>query len=156
MLVRGESLGATMSKYLINDIERTANIRVECGMEVAGVHGEDKLEGLSISCVRSGTVSSAPATCLFVFIGAEPRTEWLDSFVERDNRGFVLTGPEVMRQGKRPPGWTADRDPFLLETSVPGVFAVGDVRHGSVKRVASGVGEGSIAIQFIHSYLAKV
>jgi len=156
MLVRGESLGATMSQYLIADIAQTPNIRVEYGMEVVAVHGEDKLEALSISCGRSGTVDTVPATCLFVFIGAEPRTDWLDGFVERDNRGFLLTGPELMREGKRPQGWTADRDPFLLETSVPGVFAVGDVRHGSLKRVASGVGEGSIAIQFVHSHLAKV
>ena len=156
MLVRGESLGVTMSQYLIDDIAQTRNIRVEYGMEVVAVHGEDKLEALSISCGRSGTVDTVPATCLFVFIGAEPRTDWLDGFVERDNRGFLLTGPELMREGKRPQGWTADRDPFLLETSVPGVFAVGDVRHGSLKRVASGVGEGSIAIQFVHSHLAKV
>jgi len=156
MLVRGESLGVTMSQYLIDDIAQTRNIRVEYGMEVVAVHGEDKLEALSISCGRSGTLDTVPATCLFVFIGAEPRTEWLDGFVERDNRGFLLTGPELMREGKRPQGWTADRDPFLLETSVPGVFAVGDVRHGSLKRVASGVGEGSIAIQFVHSHLAKV
>jgi len=156
MLVRGENLGATMSQYLIDDIAQTPNIRVEYGREVVAVHGENKLEALSISCGRSGTVDTVPATCLFVFIGAEPRTEWLGGFVERDNRGFVLTGPELMREGKRPPNWTADRDPFLLETSVPGVFAVGDVRHGSVKRVASGVGEGSIAIQFVHSHLAKV
>ena len=156
MLVRGESLGVTMSQYLIDDIAQTRNIRVEYGMEVAAVHGEDKLEALSISCRYSGTVDTVPATCVFVFIGAEPRTDWLDGFVERDNRGFLLTGPELMREGKRPQGWTADRDPFLLETSVPGVFAVGDVRHGSLKRVASGVGEGSIAVQFVHSHLAKV
>src|SRR6266571_4831320 len=156
MLVRGESLGATMSQYLIDDIAQTPNIRVEYGREVVAVHGADKLEALSISCGRSGTVDTVPATCLFVFIGAEPRTEWLGGFIERDNRGFVLTGPELMREGKKPPSWTADRDPFLLETSVPGVFAVGDVRHGSVKRVASGVGEGSIAVQFVHSHLAKV
>jgi thioredoxin reductase (NADPH) len=156
MLVRGGSLGATMSQYLIDDIARTPNIRVQYGMQVVAVHGEDKLEALSISCGRTGSVETLPATCLFVFIGAEPRTEWLDGFVERDNHGFILTGPELMREGKRPPGWTVDRDPFLLETSVPGVFAVGDVRRGSVKRVASGVGEGSIAIQFVHSHLAKV
>jgi thioredoxin reductase (NADPH) len=156
MLVRGENLGATMSQYLINDIAQTPNIRVEYRMEVVAVHGEDKLEAISISCGSTGTVDVVPATGLFVFIGAEPRTEWLHDFVERDTRGFVLTGPELMREGKRPPGWTADRDPFLLEASVPGVFAVGDVRHGSVKRVASGVGEGSIAIQFVHSHLAKV
>jgi thioredoxin reductase (NADPH) len=156
MLVRGENLGATMSQYLINDIAQTPNIRVEYGMEVVAVHGEEKLESLAIACGRTGTVETVPATGLFVFIGAEPRTDWLNGFVERDTRGFVLTGPEVMRDGKRPPGWTENRDPFMLETNVPGVFAVGDVRHGSVKRVASGVGEGSIAIQFVHSHLAKV
>jgi thioredoxin reductase (NADPH) len=155
MLVRGDSLGATMSRYLIDDIAQTPNIRVEFATEVVAVHGGDKLEAISISCTRSGEVTLLPATCLFVFIGAEPRTEWLEGFVARDNRGFVLAGPDVMPEGKRPPGWTADRDPFLLETSVPGVFAVGDVRHGSVKRVASGVGEGSIVVQFVHTHLAK-
>jgi len=93
---------------------------------------------------------------VFVFIGAEPGTNWLDGVVARDARGFILTGPDLMAGGQRPKSWTADRDPGLLETSVPGIFAVGDVRHGSVKRVASGVGEGSIAIQFVHQYLAKV
>jgi thioredoxin reductase (NADPH) len=156
MLVRGESLAATMSQYLINDIAQAPNIRIECGSQVVAVHGENQLEAISVSCLRSGAVEKAPANSLFVFIGAEPKTDWLDGFVQRDSRGFVLTGPDVMREGKRPAGWTADRDPFLLETSVPGVFAVGDVRHGSVKRVASGVGEGSIAIQFVHSHLAKV
>ena len=156
MLVRGESLGATMSQYLINDISQTPNIRVEYGMQVVAVHGEEKLEALSISCARSGTVDRVPATSVFVFIGAQPRTDWLDGFVERDKNGFILTGPDLPREGKRPAGWTLEREPFLLETSVPGVFAVGDVRHGSVKRVASGVGEGSIAIQFVHHHLAKV
>lgn len=156
MLVRGESLGATMSQYLISDIEGTPNISVQTGVEVVGVHGEEKLDALSISCAGTGSVDTVPASSMFVFIGAEPRTAWLDGFVQRDRRGFVLTGPEVMREGKRPAGWTADRDPFLLETNVPGVFAVGDVRSGSVKRVASSVGEGSIAIQFVHSHLAKV
>lgn len=156
MLVRGRDLGATMSQYLIRDIEQTPNIRVECGAQVVAVHGEDKLEEISISCSQSGVVDRVPARSLFVFIGAAPRTDWLDTFVERDGRGFILTGADVMRQGKRPSGWNADRDPFLLETSVPGVFAVGDVRCGSVKRVASGVGEGSIAIQFVHAHLAKV
>jgi thioredoxin reductase (NADPH) len=97
-----------------------------------------------------------PARSLYVFIGAAPRTDWIDGFIQRDDRGFILTGPDLIRQGKRPNGWTIERDPFLLETSVPGVFAVGDVRHGSIKRVASGVGEGSIAIQFVHAHLAKV
>jgi thioredoxin reductase (NADPH) len=156
MLVRGESLSASMSQYLIDDIAQTPNIRVDCGTQLVALHGESHLEAISISCSRSGSVEKIPASALFVFIGAEPRTDWLDGFVQRDARGFVLTGPDVMQEGKRPAGWKLDRDPFLLETSVPGVFAVGDVRHGSVKRVASGVGEGSIAIQFVHSHLAKV
>ena len=101
MLVRGESLGATMSQYLINDITQTPNIRVECGRQVVAVHGEEKLESVSIKCDRTGTVDIVPANALFVFIGAEPRTEWLEGFVERDARGFVLTGPAVMREGKR-------------------------------------------------------
>jgi thioredoxin reductase (NADPH) len=156
MLVRGRSLAATMSQYLIRDIEQTPNIRVECGTEVVAVHGEEKLEAISISCGSSGSVDRVPAGSLFVFIGAAPRTDWLDGFVERDDRGFIVTGADLLPHGKRPSAWTVDRDPFLLETSVPGVFAVGDVRHGSVKRVASGVGEGSIAIQFVHAHLAKV
>ena len=101
-------------------------------------------------------MSQVPAAALFIFIGAEPRTAWLDGTVERDPRGFVLTGSDLMRNGKRPKGWSLERDPGLLETNVPGLFAVGDVRHGSIKRVASGVGEGSIAIQFVHQYLSKV
>src|SRR5215472_14049151 len=156
MLVRGESLGATMSQYLILDIEQTPNIRLEFGVQVVGAHGAEKLEAISIACARSGSVDRVPASSLFVFIGAAPRTDWLDGFVERDDHGFILTGQDLVRQGRRPNGWSVDRDPYLLETSVPGVFAVGDVRHGSIKRVASGVGEGSIAIQFVHAHLAKV
>jgi len=156
MLVRGKSLGATMSQYLINDIEQTPNIRVEFGAQVVAVHGEERLEAISVACTSSGAVDRVPASSLFVFIGAAPRTDWLDGFVERDDHGFIITGPDLVRQGKRPGGWNLAREPFLLEASVPGVFAVGDVRHGSVKRVASSVGEGSIAIQFVHAYLAKV
>jgi thioredoxin reductase (NADPH) len=156
MLVRGKSLDATMSQYLIRDIEQTPNIRVECATEVAAAHGEEKLEAISIRCANSGSIDRVPASALFVFIGAAPRTDWLDGFVERDRNGFLLTGTDLIRQGKRPQGWGIDRDPYLLETSAPGVFAVGDVRLGSVKRVASAVGEGSIAIQLVHAHLAKV
>ena len=93
---------------------------------------------------------------MFIYIGAEPRTDWLGKTVVRDDRGFVMAGPDLLKDGKRPPGWTVDRPPFLLESSVPGVFVVGDVRHGSIKRVASAVGEGAIAVQFVHRYMAKV
>jgi thioredoxin reductase (NADPH) len=156
MLVRGESLAATMSRYLIDRIEQTANIHVETGSSVVEVHGDERLQAVSIKCHSTGEVNRVPASSVFIFIGAEPRTNWLDGVVERDERGFILTGADLVREGKRPKSWALDRDPGLLETSVPGVFAVGDVRHGSVKRVASGVGEGSIAIQFVHQYLSKV
>jgi thioredoxin reductase (NADPH) len=156
MLVRGESLAATMSQYLIEQIQTTRNIHVEYNTRVGEVHGENRLESVSVICDQTGDVNRMPANSLFVFIGAEPRTAWLDGTVERDDRGFVLTGPDLPRLGKRPKGWTLERDPSLLETNIPGVFAVGDVRHGSVKRVASGVGEGSVAIQFVHQYLSNV
>jgi thioredoxin reductase (NADPH) len=156
MLVRGDSLATTMSQYLIDQIKATSNIQVEYRTQVVEVHGDDHLDTLSIKCDQTGDVSRVPAAALFIFIGAEPRTAWLDGTVERDARGFVLTGPDLLREGKRPKGWSLERDPGLLETNVPGIFAVGDVRHGSIKRVASGVGEGSIAIQFVHQYLSKV
>lgn len=156
MLVRGTSLAATMSQYLIDQIEKTENIQTEFRSRVTEVHGEDRLQSISITCDASGETQTVPASALFIFIGAEPRTEWLDGVVERDSRGFILTGPDLLRDGKRPKGWPLERDPGLLETNVPGVFAVGDVRHGSIKRVASGVGEGSVAIQFVHQYLSKV
>jgi thioredoxin reductase (NADPH) len=156
MLVRGESLASTMSQYLIDQIATTPNIHVEYRTRVVEVHGENHLEAISLACDVSGDINRVPAIALFIFIGAEPRTAWLDGVVERDERGFILTGPDLLRSAKRPKGWTLERDPGLLETNVPGVFAVGDVRYGSVKRVASGVGEGSVAVQFVHQYLSKV
>jgi thioredoxin reductase (NADPH) len=156
MLVRGESLSPTMSQYLIDRITHTPNIEVETKSRIVEVHGEQRLDAISILCGDSGHVEKVPANRLFVFIGAEPNTDWLAGVVERDERGFILTGTDLVRDGKRPRGWPLDRDPFLPETNVPGIFAVGDVRHGSVKRVASGVGEGSIAVQFIHQYLNTV
>ena len=156
MLVRGNSLAASMSQYLIDQIKQTANIQVQFRSRVGEVHGESRLEAISIHCGDSGQIDRVAASALFIFIGAMPRTDWLAGVIERDERGFILTGPDFSREDRRPKGWVLDRDPSLLETNVPGVFAVGDVRHGSVKRVASGVGEGSIAVQFIHRYLAKL
>jgi len=156
MVVRGDSLSASMSQYLIDQIKDTGNIQVEYRSRVVEIHGQDRLETISIQCDQTGDILQVRAAALFIFIGAEPRTAWLDGTVERDPRGFILTGPDLMRDGKRPKGWSLERDPALLETNVPGLFAVGDVRHGSIKRVASGVGEGSIAIQFVHQYLSKV
>jgi thioredoxin reductase (NADPH) len=156
MLVRGTSLAASMSRYLIDEIERTPNIEVRTCSRVVEAHGAERLEGVTVECSADGRRDRLPATAMFIFIGAEPHTEWLNGSIERDDKGFILTGADLLVDGKRPKSWTLDRDPGLLETSVPGVFAVGDVRHGSVKRVASSVGEGSIAIQFVHQYLSGV
>ena len=156
ILIRGDSLSSTMSQYLIDQIKETPNIQLWPHASVAEVHGGTHLEEISILCSDTGKVERVPASSMFIFIGALPRTDWLAGIVERDERGFILTGGDLMQGGERPKGWTPDRDPFLLETNVPGIFAVGDVRHGSVKRVASGVGEGSVAVQFIHQYLSKV
>ena len=156
MLVRGISLASTMSHYLIEQIEKTSNIEVWPQASVIAVHGESRLSEITIQCSPSGETKELPATSLFIFIGAQPRTEWLGDLIQRDDRGFILSGPDLLIGGKKPQSWTLDRDPGLLETNVPGIFVVGDVRHGSVKRVASGVGEGAVVVQFIHQYLAKV
>jgi thioredoxin reductase (NADPH) len=156
IVVRSSSLSSTMSQYLIDQVKETSNIQIWANASVAEVHGETHLEEISFLCSDTNKVERVPATSMFIFIGALPRTDWLDGLIERDDRGFILTGPDLVRDGKRPKGWNLDRDPFLLETNLPGLFAVGDVRHGSVKRVASGVGEGSVAVQFIHQYLSKV
>ncbi|HEV2521797.1 MAG TPA: FAD-dependent oxidoreductase [Candidatus Acidoferrales bacterium] len=156
ILVRGSSLSSTMSQYLIDQVEETPKISLWAHASVVEVHGETHLEEISVLCSDTGKIERVPASALFIFIGALPRTDWLAGLVERDDRGFLLTGPDLIVDGQRPKGWTLERDPFLLETNVPGIFAVGDARHGSVKRVASGVGEGSVAVQFIHQYLSKV
>ncbi|HWN74992.1 MAG TPA: FAD-dependent oxidoreductase [Candidatus Udaeobacter sp.] len=156
MIIRRESLAATMSQYLVDQIKKTPNIEVWPQTQVAEVHGDQHLEEISIYCSTTKSTDRVSAKSLFIFIGALPRTDWLGNLVQRDARGFILSGPDLLRDGKRPQGWSIDRDPSLLESSVPGIFVVGDVRHGSVKRVASGVGEGAVAIQFVHQYLAKV
>lgn len=156
VLVRGDSLAKSMSQYLIDQIGATSNITVQTHVNIAEVKGESSLEAISIANADTGETQTVPATALFIFIGAMPRTDWVAGVVERDQQGFILSGSALLRDGCRPQGWTLDRDPFLLETSVPGIFVAGDVRYASVKRVASGVGEGSIAVQFVHQYLSGV
>ena len=149
LLVRGESLAASMSHYLIEQIATKANIRVETRSEVVAVHGDEQLEAIEVIDRRTGTTSRRDARALFVLIGAEAATDWLPSEIARDEHGFVLTGTDAMKAGP----WKADREPFALETSAPGIFAVGDIRSGSVKRVAASVGEGGVAIALVHRYL---
>lgn len=156
MIVRGESLEAKMSQYLVNRIHETPNIEVCLHTIVTAVHGDDHLEQVTVEDCRSKEQKTFDASGLFIFIGARPCTEWLRDTIEMDDRGFILSGAQVMDNGKPPEGWTLPRPPFLLETSIPGVFAVGDVRSESIKRVASAVGEGSIAVQFVHQYLSDV
>jgi thioredoxin reductase (NADPH) len=153
ILVRAESLEKTMSKYLIDQIAQTSNIKVEVRAQVVEAMGESRLECLRIR--GSGGEEVRPASGLFIFIGAAPATSWLPSEIMRDPNGFLLSGSDLKVENKLPRIWKEDREPFLLETSMPGVFVAGDVRHGSVKRVASAVGEGSIAVQFMHQYLAR-
>ncbi len=152
MLVRGDGLSATMSKYLIDEIEQTSNIVLESRTQVLEALGEERLESLKLSGPKGEY--QVPATSLFVFIGAAPGTEWLPASILRDDKGFLLAGPDLRIDGKLPDIWKEPREPYLLESSVPGVFVAGDVRRGSIKRVASAVGEGSIAVQFVHQYLA--
>lgn len=155
MLVRADSLSRSMSHYLVERIKTIPNIKVETCSELIAVHGEDRLTGITVRRVDTKTNEDRAAGALFVFIGAEPQTDWLQGVLCRDDKGFLLTGRNLMLDGKRPPGWSLDRDPFLLETNVAGVFAVGDVRTGAVRRVANGAGEGSIVVYFIHQYLAN-
>ncbi|MEM1311710.1 MAG: FAD-dependent oxidoreductase, partial [Cyanobacteria bacterium P01_H01_bin.153] len=152
ILVRGESLTKSMSQYLIDQIDSTDNIKVMPFHSVVEVQGDDRLEQILVKDSQTDTVKTFATNSLFIFIGAVPSTDWLDSIVERDERGFIFTGPDISPQSP----WPLERDRFLLETNVPGIFAVGDVRSGSVKRVASGVGEGSICVQFVHRHLAQV
>jgi len=153
ILIRGEDLRRSMSQYLVDQIAAVDVISVHPFTEVAEGAGEGHLERLTLRDVRTGESRVVDTSWLFVFIGAEPRTDWLGSVVARDARGFVITGPDLLVEGRRPAGWSLSRDPYHLESSVPGVFAAGDVRAESVKRVASAVGEGAMAVSLVHRYL---
>jgi len=153
LLVRGDSLRRSMSHYLIRQLEAIENVTVRTGTVVAEALGDGHLQHLVLCEPDSGSTETVPAAALFVFIGAEPRTDWLGETVTRDPRGFVRTGPDLLVDGRRPPGWPLARDPYYLESSLPGVFIAGDVRAESVKRVASAVGEGAMAVTLVHRYL---
>jgi thioredoxin reductase (NADPH) len=148
-------LGERMSDYLVQQIEATPNVTRRMRHEVVDGHGRGRLEGLTLRDRDSGETTAVDASAVFVLIGAAPRTDWLHGVVERDERGYVLTGRDLVEGGRPPTGWPLQRAPLLLETSLPGVFAAGDVRYRSVKRVASAVGEGAIAVQLVHEYLAE-
>jgi thioredoxin reductase (NADPH) len=157
LVVRGDSLSKSMSHYLIHQIEEIGNIHVLLNSKVTEVRGGNRLEFITITNTQTRQLQTFSSHGLYIFIGAVPRTDVLVGLIERDANGFILTGPDLIHDGRKyPQGWTLDRQPFLLETNVPGIFAAGDVRHGSMKRVAASVGEGSIAVQLIHQYLKKV
>ncbi|MCL7377789.1 FAD-dependent oxidoreductase [Streptomyces sp. 35G-GA-8] len=153
LLIRGSDLTSSMSSYLIEQINDIDHIVVHPWTEAVGGKGDGHLQQITLRDVRSGATDSVDSSWLFVFIGAEPRTEWLEGVVERDARGFVITGPDLVADGRRPANWPLPRDPYHLESSVPGVFAAGDVRAASLKRVASAVGDGAMAISLVHRYL---
>jgi thioredoxin reductase (NADPH) len=156
VLIRGESMRQGMSQYLIDQIEATENISVRARTEVVEVHGADHLESISVKNNLTGETETAPADGMFIFIGAEPHSEIVDGIVTLDAAGFICTGPDLGADGHRPVSWMLDRDPFLLETSVPGIFAAGDVRHGVIRRVASAAGQGAVAVTLVHKYLETV
>jgi thioredoxin reductase (NADPH) len=153
LLVRGASIATGMSAYLVEQVDLLANVVVRTEVEVEAARGIDHLESVTVRDRRSGEAEHLPTTAMFVFIGAQPHTEWLDGVVARDDHGFLPTGPELT-PGQLA-GWPLERPPYLLETNVAGLFAAGDVRQGSVKRVASAVGEGAVATTFVHRYLAE-
>jgi thioredoxin reductase (NADPH) len=155
LLVRGDTLGRTMSDYLVKELQANDAIAVRLGTQVVAAHGTGRLEQLVLHDACTGVTETVPAAALFILIGAQPHTQWLARTLELDEHGFVLTGLDLLRDGRPAPGWPLDRLPLALETSMPGVFAAGDARHRSIKRVASAVGEGSIAVQQAHDYLGE-
>ncbi|GAA3929276.1 response regulator [Actinomadura viridis] len=155
LLVRGKDLAQSMSHYLIEQIRAIDNIDVRLRTSVVAARGDRHLEELTLCEAGSGRTETVPTGHVFVFIGAAPHTDWLGDTLTRDAHGFVCTGPDLLVEGHRPAGWTLDRDPYYLESSVPGVFVAGDVRAQSVKRVASAVGEGAMAVTLVHRYLEE-
>ena len=156
ILIRGASITAKMSDYLVKQIEATPNIEVRTGTEIAEVRGGDAIEEVLLRDRDSGEVTPTQAAAVFVFVGTAPHSEQYRGVVELDEQGFVLTGPDLVVDGRPPRGWTLERPPYLLETSVPGIFAAGDIQHGAVRRVASAVGMGAIAVTLVHQYLSEV
>ena len=156
MLVRGASLSSNMSQYLEDQITATKNIVVRLNTSVVEVKGSGRCEAITLMNTKTCVRETVPASALFFYVGAVPYTDWLNNIVERDAQGYIISGMHLLRDGKRPRGWTTDRDPFMLETSVPGIFVAGDVRHASTKGVTSGVGEGAMAVKLIHQYLSTV
>ena len=157
MVVRGDGLSATMSQYLEDQIRATRNVAVKANSNVVEVRGSDCCEQLVIEHRQSGGRETVPASALLIYAGAVPRTEWLAGIVERDAQGYVISGQHLLqRESRRPSGWNVDRDPYYLETSVPGIFVAGDVRHRSAKGVTSGVGEGAMAVKLVHEYLSTL
>ena len=156
MVIRGPSLRISMSQYLVDRIETAGNVQVWTNTRVKSVSGTTRLESIEVEDLQTGATRAVPAEALFIFVGSTPKSGIVNGLLEMDERGFILTGPDLLRGGKRPGNWDRDRDPFLLETSVPGIFAAGDVRAGSTKRVAAAVGEGSAAVGMIHKYLETV
>jgi thioredoxin reductase (NADPH) len=155
LLVRGDALGGSMSDYLVKELQANDAIAVRLGTQVVAAGGAGRLEQLTLLDARTGATETVPAAALFILIGAQPHSGWLAGTLQLDGHGFVLTGPDLLRDGRPPSGWPLDRPPLPLETSLPGVLAAGDVRHRSVKRVASAVGEGSVAVQLVHDYLGE-
>jgi thioredoxin reductase (NADPH) len=156
LVVRADALEKSMSTYLVERIEARENIEVLTRTTVVGASGEDQLASITLANAREGTIETVPAGAVFMFIGAMPHTSWLATTLLRDERDFLLTGRDLAGHGRRPGQWPLDRDPFPLETNVPGVFVAGDVRHGSTKRVAAAVGEGGMAVQLVHQHLRDV
>jgi thioredoxin reductase (NADPH) len=156
VLVRGDSLETKMSQYLIEQFAATENIEVSLQTEVVEAHGDGRLESLTIRNNATGETENVPTAAMFVFIGAAPFTDMVADVVRRNDHGFIPTGQDLVRDGQRPDGWRPQRDPFMLETSVPGIFAAGDVREGVIRRVASAVGQGSVAVSLIYQYLETV